>query len=185
MWASVCYSFCFVLTVYLHKFFKKVVFKHRNFSKSENVKYRVFAISIITSIFFIHSLISFLQSEEKIGFMETFQLRPNVFGVIYAIFVNSLLFFGPIMQSFQYNDWNSWSFSRFFEIMGDWEYLKVVLFVKNVFSSFKFHFIFKAPIFEDVVFRDFMYGDLRRSGYNEYQYIWISSILFSFGFYFL
>lgn len=133
MFASVCYSFCFVLTVYLHKFFKKVVFKHRKFSKSENIKYRVLAISIITTVFFIHSLLSFLQSDEKISFMEAFQLQPNISGVIYAIFVNSLLFLGPILQSFHYKDpnWSFWDcFSKFSEIFRDWDYLRVILFVK-------------------------------------------------------
>ena len=134
MLASVCYSFCFVLTVYLHKIFKKVVFRHRKFSKSENIKYRVLAITIITSIFFIHSLLSFLHSDEKISFMEAFQLQPNISGVIYAIFVNSLLFLGPILQSFHYKDtnWSFWgSFSKFSEILGNWDYLRVILFVKH------------------------------------------------------
>ena len=164
MLASVCYSFCFVLTVYLHKFFKKVVFKHRKFSKSENIKYRVLAITIITTIFFIHSLLSFLQSDEKISFMETFQLQPNIFGVIYAIFVNSLLFMGPILQSFHYND-NNWSFlsgfSKFSEIFGNWDYLRVILFVNiHIFTNF-LNIIQKKGTF------------LRRSGFSRF-YIWRS-----------
>lgn len=41
----------------------------------------------------------------------------------------------------------------------------------------------KAPFFEEVVFRGFIYGNLRKNGYNDTQYIWLSSILFSFGFF--
>jgi len=181
MISSLIYSLCFVLTVYLHKFFKKVVFKSRKFVKSENLKYRILAISLITLIFFIHSLISFLSSSEKLGFMDFYNMKTDFSSIVYTLLVNSLLFLGPIYQEFHYNRLNIWTFLIFSRLLDDWDYLRLVIFVID-YLNYRYYKLFKAPLFEEFVFRDLIYTDLLKSSYSENQYVWISSLLFSLGF---
>lgn len=130
MIASLVYSTCFVLTVYLYKLLKSR-FRNRQ-TRPKSLKFKILAIFIVTVVFTAHSLLSLPSEIQDSGFLTTYLIKFEVWPVFYAIAVNTLLFLGPLYQEFALED-KTLRKELCAQDWGSWEFLRLALYVKYLF----------------------------------------------------